>query len=389
MREVLTEEDKGRGFSLADYALFYQSGKMCGGKLRQQIYDPASQLIVLNQVTYPVTFLVVPFNQNTPLFFVLMTPWALMPPRLSFSIWHLCSVAAGLAALSFFCKAAAKFSRVDCWLICLAAISSGASMMVLRQGQTSWYLFGLVALFYVAYKRRQDWVAGLFLALASIKPQYMPLFLLFVAIDKRGKVLISFFLFEVLLNVLAGLVVGWDTIISYPRVVMGAESSGHTVGLDPEMMMGLRGFLTPWLPQKVAMSIILGVQAVICLTAIAFAKHIRAIPLNWRFSIMLVVALVISPHTHLHDMVLLAIPAILTLGSLSFFSAWRSESVWIKVWKIFLLTYPIASLVLLPVSRHYVQSLRPLLDLIFCFAGIEVMVDQIAAAKRERISTNS
>ena len=60
-------------------------------------------------------------------------------------------------------------------------------------------------------------------------------------------------------------------------------------------------------------------------------------------SITVLACLIVSPHSHVHDLLLLALPAILTLPGLSPLNWSTVKDLRLKAWSAILLIYPLAS----------------------------------------------
>jgi len=106
---------------------------------------------------------------------------------------------------------------------------------------------------------------------------------------------------------------GWSPLFNYTRVVTHLGSAAKILEPKPYLMHSLRAFwdlLLPWSNVALALYIPTALAAVV----LAIVYWRRPIPLEHRFSIMLLATVLVAPHLTVYDLVILA-PAFLWIGN--------------------------------------------------------------------------
>lgn len=165
-------------------------------------------------------------------------------------------------------------------------------------------------------RRRQDWLAGVGLALTTVRPQ-LALFLAVPFLFRRGGI---FKWFSLSVGILAGiglLAVGIRGFGSYVQILLTA-AGGTSFGMHESDMVSLIGLITRLFPNGsniihwVGWSLFFAALAAFCVVLR------RARQLEDAHIILLVVsALFFSPHLHYHDLALLLVTFAVALPSLT------------------------------------------------------------------------
>jgi len=364
-----------------DFVNVYMSGSLVYSGNGHSIYDPATQLAWWNHFLAPIHIDKALYWQYPPFFFSLMTPLALFPIALAFLLWTALSLTVGLAAILLLLKARRCFSRLDVALFCLGVLASLPSWMTLRMGHLAYFMLGLFALFYWSWVTRRDLPGGVALAMCSIKPQYLIFLLLPTLAACRWKLIACALVAELILIILAWATVGFENVIGYPNVLFHVETSATVHGVNPEQMISLRACLSQILPQTVALPVSL-VVCFACLIALFLAWRLairrqgQAIP--WAMALTVTAGLLVSPHTHFYDCLLLALPAALTLPNLNIWQALEEPDAAFRTWCLTLLIYPLIGVFLfaawefIPGAIHQplptmIVNLILLISAILCF----------------------
>ncbi|MBI4534090.1 MAG: DUF2029 domain-containing protein, partial [Candidatus Melainabacteria bacterium] len=230
-------------------------------------------------------------------------------------------------------------------LFLVGTMAAMPAWLTLRLGQFSFLLLGLIALFVFCWQERRDAYAGMVLAIATIKLQFTPFFLVPVLICKRWKVLGYFVALELLLILLAGVTVGWENVWGYPSVLLGAETTSRFTGVSEQEMVNIRGMLSLLVPGVSSMLIsclafLVGVIIAgwLWLKVCREKSHDHTV---WAMSVTVLVSLLASPHVHRQDLLLLAIPAALTCPVVSFFDLSKISPTIYRLWCGIFLAYPL------------------------------------------------
>lgn len=154
---------------------------------------------------------------------------------------------------------------------------------------------------------------------------------------------------------LAALFIGPENIVGYPKVLTMAESSSRFIGVNPQYMVSIRGAFSTFVPHKTAMFITISILLVSLLPLALVSRIVikrsssYLVGCRWLVSISVVLALIVSPHSHYFDCLLLAVPAALTLPTLDPVALILKNgqaahlSVWHRIWCGILLAYPLIS----------------------------------------------
>lgn len=298
-----------------DFVHFYQAGLMTISEQAKLVYDPAVQLAWSNRITNPVQVSQVFYIQYVPFIFPLMVPLALFPIVPAYLFWSFVSLSIGIAGIAILLRNLRQWNSKNTALMILGILASMPSYMALLLGQLSWILLGIYCIYYWCWQRKKDLLAGVALALTSVKPQYALFFALPLLTDFRWKLVLAAAVTELLLLVLAGQTIGWTNVLNYPAILQKAEVSSEYAGVYPEHMVSIRGALSLFLPQTQAlpisfMAMVVGFFAAACIMSGA-KRNANAISLA--VSLSIIICLVTSPHTMLYDCLFVAIPAVLTL----------------------------------------------------------------------------
>lgn len=371
------------GPRICDFVNHYMAGSMVFSADSQRVYDPAVQLSWCNRLIAPGHIDRVFYFQYPPHAFVLLAPLSLMPIYVAYWCWSAASLAAACAALvSVLGRRSVPSVRAPIFL--LGVMASMPAWLTLRLGQWSLFVLALICLYFAALRSGRGFAAGIGLALASVKLQYLPFLAVPLLVLRRWQAAAWALTAGASLLAMAGILLGWQTIAEYPSVLAHAETSGFYTGVAPTEMVNLRGLvagLMPGAPQEwlIVSSTLTGIAVTLAIWTVAA----RSAAWDWALALTVVACLIFAPHVHAQDLVLLALPAALTLQSTSLFS--RAGSRWATGWQSVLVLYPILSWILLismPVW-HFVHC-QPfaLIDLYLLAAGFMAMRDQPAVDRR-------
>jgi Glycosyltransferase family 87 len=180
-------------------------------------------------------------------------------------------------------------------------------------GQLSLALLACLFLHYLSLREGRQTGGGLWLALATVKPQLTVLPAAGLAGSRRFVALASFAACVVVLVFVSSLLLGWHRWVEYPAILARVGSGvGSQYGADPRAMSNFKGLLTRAMGDGQA-------QAINALTYAFFFLSVALTLLLWRaalsfdlsmaFTILL--NIFFNPHLNPQDTVLLAAPAIL------------------------------------------------------------------------------
>jgi hypothetical protein len=266
------------------------------------VYDQARLGAVLQHLTpgEPIDPRL-PFNQPLAAGLVFV-PLSLLPIDVAFRVWQLAG--AGILLLAFFfLQSAVRLSHRAPWLGWVALLASAPAWATLTEGQLTPVLVLGAALLVVASSDDRVALAGIGGALLAIKPQYLPAYLLVLVAQRRWA------------GALAALAGGGAILLSPlaaggpPALAAMARSAFAGDQLVPlRLMEGWVGPLASVLPGPLAsrVGLVLFALTTAGLAAIAWR---RPPGFNATACLFGFLAILGSPHSLPHDLVLLAVPA--------------------------------------------------------------------------------
>ncbi len=229
---------------------------------------------------------------------------------ISFLAWCLISLliflgATALLARLFNNQGWMKSTTIESWLGLITFFPLFVSLM---NGQdTTLTTLGLCLWFYGLLTRRM-WLAGLGLALVTIRPQ-IALFLAVPFLFRYRQVFLWFCAGAIGLVVVSWLSVGWDGMQNFVQLLL-VSAGGNFYGLKESAMVNLVGWLLRrfpgWNPQVIHWIGWISYFSAMITLCIIWIKN-RTLD-ERHFGMAVCIALFFSPHLHYHDSALLLVP---------------------------------------------------------------------------------
>jgi hypothetical protein len=252
-----------------------------------------------------------------PLFAWLLTPFTWPSPPLGFALWTIVSL---LALLHLARRVAGFFPvRERVWAMLVVA-ASPAVLAAFYQGQPVILLACAVAEFYLAVRAGRDFRGGLWLSCLLFKPQYGIMFALLLLWKRRWATTAGAALG--VLAILGGsvLVAGLPALLAYPTALGDMSSFRGGAFTFPEFMVNWRALVLNFLPGVGNRSGLLLTLALGALTMLAvllawrgpWVAHDRRFPA--RMTMLLLGTVLANYHSHVHGLVLIAVPLASLLG---------------------------------------------------------------------------
>lgn len=198
----------------------------------------------------------------------------------------------------------------DLWIFCVSSFLFYPAFLAYIRGQDSTFFLLGISLWSFGILTSQDKYAGLGLTLALIRPQII--FVLVIPfLFKRQKVLMWFILFSILLFIYCYFLVGYQGLIGFVEILF---VSGQGYGFDVDKMITFMGAIQrafPTIePQMLHFIGYGGYFLAIIPLCILWVKS-KFIELK-HIGLALLVSMLVTPHMHNHDFVILLIP---TMGA--------------------------------------------------------------------------
>lgn len=337
---------KNVGTRVADFVEFYTAGCMAASKDRHKVYDADLQLQYMNKIIAPYHLDTPAYCQYTPLVFIMMIPLASFSPENALLIWSgggLCVGFLGALVLMQHLRWALR-QRI---LFLLLLLSSFAGVLTLAMGQISWWYFGLLSVYLYFLITGKDVWGGIALALTVVKPHYMIFYAIPPLVYRRWRLLITTCITGLLFLALSGTMLGWENIVNYPTYVMNAEVIPYG-NVYPQQTACIHAIFALFFGTRLSLrlsAIATLIALLISLRVWILAKKLGGIDstiAHWACAVMIPFSLSLSAHTNVHDTLLLAVPAMLTLVQKTDAEK-PMRSIWYRLWFLLLVTYPITS----------------------------------------------
>lgn len=185
-------------------------------------------------------------------------------------------------------------------------------------GQLSIFLAVIVLLSWIFLQKGWEFRSGLMLSLLLIKPQLLVVPFIALAVARRGKLFLGLCTGIFFWILISYFLVGWNGITAYIILLMNASQGDVSYDLGVMAQHSLQTFLLILFhTQSVSKIHAVWISVVICLVAptlFLWSKRnaFSSVQFSFQFILLIIVTLLTSPHTHVHDLsILIVIPIIL------------------------------------------------------------------------------
>lgn len=344
----------------ADFVRYYVAGQMARSADHLRIYDIPAHLPYVNAIVSPLVVTQESSLNFPPTSFLIMSAVSLLPFIPAFLFWIIASASFAFATLTFFLRRRAH-SRIDCAMFCLAVANSVPAAICIRIGQWCFWLVGLFSWFFYFAEANRPVIAGILLGLLTIKPQFSLPLLAMTAARKQWRTCLSAAITIALINAAAAMLIGFQNVLNYPKFVSELEKT-LGLGVFGETHASLRGLISNVFAEPTGFTISTSVYWIfLVLFTIMCAREksrdAQITRLYW--SMAMLVGVIAAPAMHPYDLVLLSVPAALTLTTLSPRLALKIKSLPQRIWHLVFLAYPCITWIkgCLPGNLNYIYAL--------------------------------
>ncbi len=293
-----------------DYAHFYTIGRLAAEGRADLLYDTRGQTAYLSQAipgTPPTVFIPV-YGPQVALLFRPFAAFAYLPSLL---LWSAITIAGFLAC----CLATLRWCprliphRRD---VLLLAAASPALWQLVLHGQTSIVAMASLTAGCLLLRARRDLLAGAVLGILFCKPQFALTIGAVLVLTGRWKAVAAMGAATLAQVGAAWAVFGLPTLIEYARMIQRLPTLAYLIEPKLYLMHSLKAFF----------ALLPGIRAVaLPLSLIASLAALVLIVRHWRsarderlgFAALLIGTLLISPHTSVYDLVVVA-PALMLMA---------------------------------------------------------------------------
>ena len=310
---VTLRERIRRGYP--DFTIFYTAGTILRQGLGRELYDPNVQYRVQKEFAGEIQSRRGPLPYNHPPFEALFfLPLTLLPYGQAFMVWDLLNGIALFGVALVLRRHLNALRAIPPWEFVLAFFAFFPIFASLLQGQDSILLLLLATLGFDAMKRQADFAAGCWLGLGTFKFQLVIPLVLLLVVWRRKRVGAGFLMTSLVIALVSVMVVGWEGILRYPAYVLQIARAPSLGGVPAELMPNLRGLVEGWsfhLAPVIQIGLIVAGSGALLVFAATKGGSLLPQQLELRFSLAIVVTVLVSWHTNAHDLSLLILPFVL------------------------------------------------------------------------------
>lgn len=335
---------------LADFVGYYEAAKLSAASAN--LYDFNTQLAFLNQIVAPAHTDIAWAIPYPPTFYLLAAPLSMLSLTDAYVFWKFVSVPVGLLGASVLLFAQERFSKIDRAAILVAIVSNTPALLAIRAGQFSFVALALVSLYCWSFLQKKSIIAGLCLGfLGVVKPHYAIFLAIPVLILRRWKVLGCAAALAAVVLIATGMRFGWHILPDYLHYLSDVYTSPNYTAISPGEQVNFRALIMYDLLHLPTNNVVVTFGTVSLLIGLAMSFFIwlksssRPQLFGWAMSVSLVLSLFFGPHVHIHDCLLLAVAAILTIPSVSPSVVFKEKDIFYRVWCMTLLLYPLVSFI--------------------------------------------
>ncbi|HEY1800007.1 MAG TPA: glycosyltransferase family 87 protein, partial [Terriglobales bacterium] len=306
----------GRAFifgGYGDFAAFYTAGKLLDRGQGSQLRDQTAQWEVQQEFASKVTIRQKPLPYVRPAFeAVIFAPFAAFPYRTAYLIWTVVN----LVLLSLFpflvrLRGVAISSQLLQGILCLSFVPVAIDLL---HGQDVIVVLVALTIGLSRMRRRAEFQAGLWFALALVKFHLVIPIMLIFALRRKAKVVAGFITGALALLAVSISIVGWQGIAAYPAYLWHLNAT-HNAGMaSPESMPNIRGMLTIIWGTNAFPAFANWLLAGVTLAGIAFVAYVwdrnndDCQLCDIGFSIAIIATLLTSYYAYSYDLTLLLLP---------------------------------------------------------------------------------
>jgi hypothetical protein len=300
-----------------DFTTFYSAGKIVRSGLAAYLYEDSVQFRTQQKFAPDVIIRhgALPYI-HSPFEALLFIPLTFVPYFSAYRVWNLLNalmLAGTLMLLRSHLLPPKAFA-----ISLVASLAYFPVFICLLQGQDLILVLLLFALVYVSLENGRDHWAGVWLGLATFRPQLAIPLALILIFNRRVRTFIAFAISTAAVTAVSIAVVGWREFLEYPKYVWGLEQKLGYGAILPTAMPNLRGLVAIFVRDGYATSLsltILGSLLLLILAIRQFRRAELADRLDLGFGFAVTIAVLISYHAFVYDLTLLLLPLLAVIHS--------------------------------------------------------------------------
>lgn len=303
-----------------DFTSLYCAGKTVRLGLADHLYDDRAQAEV--QQTFVAEGRIrtglLPY-MRPPFEALLFAPMTKLSYSTAFLLWDALNLLV-LIGLPFLLRPYVELLQRTSPLWCLlGSLAFFPVAVALVEGQDTILLLLLFACAYVAMKRKEDLIAGCWLGLGMFRFHLILPVVLVLVLRKQYRAVYGWILVTVALVLTSIGMVGWHGALGYPEYLWRVETALYGKTLLPGAMPTLRGLIDTLLSAHFPKTITHGLTAVLSAVlvysvATAGKAEDGEASTDLRFSLYVLLAILVSYHSFVYDMPLLLLAVVLSVN---------------------------------------------------------------------------
>ncbi len=306
-------------FIRADFTCFYSEAAMVRDGTGKSLYDLSAiaraQKKVLGGRRFSEGVLPYSYPPHAALFFLPLA--ALFQRSTAFYVWSFCQ-ALILIWLLFLFRALSRSWDVSSRRLLTAALFAFPPLFAaFKQGTLTLLMLVVLTQFYLNLKEGRNVRAGMWLVVASLKPQLILLPLCFLLSTRRWRALCSALFTAIAILIVSSLCLGWRVWLDFFHTALVINKSYDTMGVAPRIMYNFKGLSTVLSGNRHGAWINLASHLML-LTSVLFSlwlwqgnRRSHHTFLNLAVGFTLALGFFFSPHLHPHDGLLFVLPTAL------------------------------------------------------------------------------
>lgn len=299
-----------------DFTVYYTAATILRNGLGHQLYDAHVQYEVQKKSVGVIATRrsALPYI-HPPFEALIFLPLSYVSYPRAFALWDLLNVGALFGVGLLLRKSVSVLGRLPAWEFVLGCLAFFPVFICFLQGQDSVLLLLLCGLGFNALKKKADLLAGCWFALGMFKFQFVIPIVLLIGIWKWRRAAVGFVAVSALLVLISVGIAGWGSLWRYPEFALQIANTPGLGGVAAEFAPNLRGLALGW-PlhfSRTAGSVVALVGSVLLFVFAAWKGRGRIAQKNLelKFSLAIMVSVLIAWQTNMHDLSLLVLPAFL------------------------------------------------------------------------------
>lgn len=290
-----------------DFAYFYVFGAVAREGQRDVLYDHA-RLHEIQAERVPASARDYFYSVYPPQVALVFAPLGVLPYLGAFAAWSALTIAGYLWVVRA-AWTAHRSSLPGFGTITIFAVSFPPLWYLVLHGQSTLLVLLAFGLAGAALHRSRSFVAGLALGLLACKPQWVPVVGLVLLIRGEWRILAGMAVSAVAQAALVWSVLGVEPLVAYARLL--PTLTGLPLAPKAYLMHSVAAW-TNLLPRPVNQ--IVWIAAIVAIVIVAVRSWRRDAPPTARLGVLVVAAVLASPHLGIYDATVLALPFVWWAG---------------------------------------------------------------------------